>query len=355
MASFYVIKLGLLTAVSFFLAFFLSPVLTHFLYKYQCWKKTARTMAPDGSGTPLFNALHKDRETKTPRLGGLLIWVTVLMVAILFFLVTRILPWGIFGELDFISRSQTWIPLFTIVAASLLGLLDDILVIRGVGEKAKGAGIRFRHRALVIILIGLVGALWFYFKLDWDTIHIPFIGDLYLGFWYIPLFVLFMLFTFSSSVVDGVDGLSGGVFASIFAAYGAIAFARGQYDLATFCGVVVGALLAFLWFNIPPARYYMSETGILGLTTTLAVLVFLTDTVFIFPIISFVLIMEVFSVALQLFSKKFFHKKIFLIAPIHHHFEAKGWPAYKVTMRFWLISGVAAVMGVVIFLLDKGL
>lgn len=355
MVIFYVIRLGLLFAVAFFLAFLSSPILTHFLYKYQCWKKTARTVAPDGSGTPLFNALHKDRETKTPRLGGLLIWVVTLLITLVLLVLSYCWPASIWSQLNFFSRSQTWIPLFTLVAAALLGLVDDILVVRGCGEAKKGGGIRFRHRAMLVVAIGLVGAWWFYSKLGWDTIHVPFVGDWVIGWWYIPLFIFVMLLSFSGSVIDGIDGLAGGVFTTIFAAYGGIAFARGQYDLAAFCAVLAGALLAFLWYNIPPARYYMSETGILALTSVLAVIVFLTDTVFIFPLIALVMMLDIASNVIQLFSKKFFHRKVFLIAPLHHHFEAKGWPAYKVTMRLWLVSGVAALLGLVIFLVDRSL
>ncbi|MBI5622026.1 hypothetical protein HY933_04165 [Candidatus Falkowbacteria bacterium] len=353
MIDFYVIRLGVLAAVAFFVAFLISPLLTHFLYTYRCWKKTARTVAPDGSATPLFHALHKDREVKTPRLGGLLIWGTVLLIAFILWVLAAIFPDSFLAGFNFVNRSQTWIPLFTLAAAALLGLVDDILVIRGVGEQHKGAGIRFRHRALLVALIGLLGASWFYYKLGWDAVHVPFVGDWVIGLWYIPLFIVVMLVTFSGSVIDGIDGLSGGVFATIFAAYGAIAFARGQYDLATFCAVVAGATLAFLWYNIPPARYYMSETGILGLTATLAVLVFLTDTVFIFPLIAFILLVEIASNVIQLVSKRLFGRKVFLIAPIHHHYEAKGWPAYKVTMRFWLISSVTALVGLIVFLLDR--
>jgi len=352
MDLFEVVRIGLLATVSFVVAILWTPLLTGALYRYRCWKKTARTVAPDGSGTPLFNALHKDKEVNTPRLGGLLIWVTAAGLAGLLWLGAELWPGSWLSSLNFISRSQTWIPLFTLIAASLLGLADDILVIRGSGETGKGGGIRFRHRVIAVILIGLVGAWWFYTKLDWNSIHIPFVGDWIIGWWYMPLFVFIMLLSFSGSNIDGVDGLSGGVFASIFGAYGAIAFVQGQYDLATFCGVVAGALLAFLWFNIPPARFYMSETGILGLTTTLAVMVFLTDTIFIFPIIALVLMAEIGSTVLQLSSKKLFKRKIFLIAPVHHHFEAKGWPSYKVTMRFWLVSSVAAITGLVIFLAD---
>jgi len=345
--------IAIIATVAFGTAFLAAPILAHFLYRHRCWKKQARTQAPDGSGTPLFHELHKDREVNTPRLGGLLIWVTVGSLALIVVILDRFFNTPFVEQLNFVSRSQTWIPLFTLIAASLLGLIDDLVVISQRGDDRQGGGIRFRHRAALVAVIGLVGAWWFYSKLGWQTIHLPFIGDWAIGGWYVVLFVVVMLVSFSGSIIDGLDGLAGGVFATIFAAYAAIAVVQGQYDLAAFCAAVIGALIAFLWFNIPPARFYLSETGVLGLTTTLAVLVFLTDTVFIFPIIAFVLIAEIASDVIQLTSKKFFGRKIFLIAPIHHHFEAKGWPPYKVTMRFWLISGVFSVIGLIIFLLDQ--
>jgi len=203
-----------------------------------------------------------------------------------------------------------------------------------------------------VAFIGLTGALWFFYKLGWDTIHIPGNGDLFIGILYIPVFIIVMLATYSGGVIDGIDGLSGGTFASIFAAFGVIAFAQQQIDLAAFCFVIMGVILAFLWFNIPPARFYMGETGMMGLTACLTVVAFLTDSVLVLPIIAFLLVIESASVIIQLLSKKFRRgKKVFLAAPIHHHFEALGWPPYKVTMRFWIIGVIAAITGVAIRLL----
>jgi len=218
-------------------------------------------------------------------------------------------------------------------------------------EQYIGGGLSLKVRLFLVFLIGLIGGLWFYFKLDWRTIHIPGVGDFPIGIWYIPFFVLVMMATYSGGVIDGLDGLAGGAFASIFGAYAGIALFRGQIDLATFCSVILGTILAFLWFNIPPARFYMGETGILGLTSALTVVAFLTDSVLVLPIIGFLLVIESGSVILQLLSKKFRKKKLFLASPLHHHFEAKGWPHYKVTMRFWVISIVMAIIGVAIRLL----
>lgn len=359
------------------------------MYAHKLWRKDVRTESPDGTKTPLFAALHKDRETAVPRFGGVLIWVTTLIVALALWGIAKITQGSFWDKINFLSRNQTWLPLFTLVAASLLGLADDFVqvfqkrggrqedealpttkVVRtatangflsrlcreiygGGGRGYVAGGIKFRHRLFAVFLIALAGALWFYFKLDWRTIYIPGVGDFYINGWYIPLFVVTMIGLFSSGVVDGIDGLSGGVFASIFAAYGGIAFFRGQIDLAAFAGVILGALLAFLWFNIPPARFYMGESGILGLTTSLTVIAFLTDSVFVLPVIGFILVVEVASVVIQMASKRFRGEKVFLIAPIHHHFEAKGWPPYKVTMRFWVVSVVVAIVGMAIALIGR--
>jgi len=341
-----------LFALSFTLAMFLTPALTHYMYKYKLWRKEVRQMSPDGSKTPLFAALHKDRETRVPRLGGALIWITTIFLALVLWGLAQITQNSFLLKANFFSRNQTWLPIFTLLAASLLGLADDLMQVLGKGKYVAG-GIKFRQRLLVVFCIALSGALWFYFKLDWRAIYIPGYGDLFIGLWYIPLFVATMIILFSSSVVDGIDGLAGGVFASAFAAYGGIAFFRGQVDIAAFCAVILGALLAFLWFNIPPARFYMGESGILGLTTSLTVVAFLTDSAVVLPIIGFVLMLEVASNIIQFASKRFRGKKVFLIAPIHHHFEALGWPPYKVTMRFWVISMVTAMVGIAVALIGR--
>ena len=347
-----VIKVFGLSALSFVIAILWTPFLTRYLYKYKLWRKEVRKNAPDGTKTPLFAALHKDRETSVPRFGGMLIWITTLAVALIFWLLAKFTAIPILDKINFLSRNQTWLPLFIMVAASLLGLADDLMQVFQKGSYVAG-GIKFRHRLLVVFLIALSGALWFYYKLDWRTIYVPGLGDIFIGIWYIPLFIATMILLFSSSIVDGIDGFAGGVFAAIFAAYGGIAFFRGQIDLAAFSGVILGALLAFLWFNIPPARFYMGESGILGLTTSLTVIAFLTDSALALPIIGFILFAEVASDLIQFASKKFRGKKVFLIAPIHHHFEAIGWPPHKVTMRFWVIGVVTAIIGMAVALIGR--
>ena len=342
-----VIKIFTLGAISFIIAFLLTPILTHFLYKYKLWRKEARQKAIDGGEVSVFQKFHQEGETNIPRMGGILIWGTVLLIIFLFWGISQITDIWWLEKLNFLSRSQTWLPLFALITASLLGLTDDILQVSGKG-KYIGGGLCLKKRLFLVALIGLIGALWFYFKLDWTTIHIPGAGNLEINGWYVPLFVLIMLAVYSGGVIDGLDGLAAGSFTLIFAAFAGIALFLGQIDIAAFCTVILGALLAFLWFNVPPARFYMGESGMMGLCAALTVIAFLTDSVLVLPIIGFLLVIESGSVILQLFSKRFRHKKIFLSAPIHQHFEAKGWPHYKVTMRFWIIGAVMAIIGITI-------
>jgi phospho-N-acetylmuramoyl-pentapeptide-transferase len=345
-----VIKVFSLAAIASAVAILWTPLLTNFLYKHKLWKKSARAKAISGEDAVVFNNLHKEKEVGTPRMGGLLIWITVVLVTFLFYILSLIFPGTWIEQFNFLSRGQTWLPLFTLIFASLVGLLDDVLQVFGKG-KYIGGGLSLKKRLIIVMVIGLIGSIWFYQKLGWDVVFIPFVGEVSIGLWYIPLFILVMVACWSGGIIDGLDGLSGGTFASIFGAFTVIAFSLGKIDLAAFCAVIFGASFAFLWFNIPPARFYMGETGILGLTSVLCVVAFLTDSVYVLPIIAGLLVLEVMSVIIQLSSKKFRKKKIFLSTPIHHHFEALGWPSYKVTMRAWIIGIILAIVGVAMRLL----
>ncbi|MEI8124092.1 MAG: hypothetical protein WCG60_02910, partial [bacterium] len=264
---------------------------------------------------------------------------------------------GIFTKLDFLSRDQTWIPLCILIFGAIIGLVDDILEIRGQGGNYAG-GLSLKKRLILVALISFLISLWFYFKLDVNSVNLPFMSGINIGLWFIPFFVLVTLLMYSGGVIDGIDGLAGGVFAIIFSAYSGIAFFQSQINLAAFCAVIAGSILAFLWFNIPPARFYMSETGSMALTITLAVVAFMTDSlgegrgIAVLPIIAFPLIITTASVIIQILSKKLRGgKKVFLVAPLHHHFEAIGWPAFKVTMRYWVVSLIFAILGLILALI----
>ncbi len=324
--------------------------LINFLYRIKFWKKKAREKTMTGEKADVFYSLHKEKEISTPRGGGILIWGSVTILIFSLFLLSQFIkvPW--IKDLNFLSRSQTWLPLFTLIVGSIVGLADDVLQVFTRGRYI-GGGMSFWRRLAIVALIGLIGGAWFYFKLETDTIHVPLVGDFKIGIFYLPLFVVVMLSCWSGGVIDGLDGLSGGLFAAIFGSFSIIALSQGKADLAVFCGAIIGSLFTFLWFNIPPARFYMGETGILGLTSTMAVVSFLTDSVLVLPIIAGILVIEVSSVILQLLSKKFRKKKIWLCTPIHHHFEAKDWPSHKVTMRFWILGVVMAIIGTAIRLI----
>jgi phospho-N-acetylmuramoyl-pentapeptide-transferase len=344
-----VFKIFIPSSVAFLIGIGVSPIVSHFLYKNKMWKKRARNEALGGGETPIFHGLHKEKEVGTPRMGGIVICASVILTTFLFWVIASFLSENLGSRINFFSRNQTWLPVFTLVAASLVGLIDDWLQVRGTGAYVAG-GLSLSKRILLVLLIGAIGGWWFYSKLDVSSFSIPFFGSFEIGAFIVPFFMFVMLAVFSGGVIDGIDGLAGGIMASVFASYAGIAFFQNQIDLAAFCSVVVGGILAFLWFNIPPARYYMSETGILGLTAALAVVAFLTDSVTELLIIALPLFVASGSVIIQLLSKKIRGKKVFLVAPIHHHFEAMGWPPYKVTMRFWVIGVVCALVGMVVAL-----
>lgn len=348
-----IVKILSFFMVSFLVAILLAPILIHFLYKYKAWKKKPKEKSIGGYDTPIFQKFHAKKEVSTPRMGGILIWGTVLVIVLLDMIAVRIFPYPLSEHVNFLSRSQTWLPLFTLIAASLLGLVDDLMTVRNTGNYISG-GLRFKWRLAMVCAIAVAGAWWFHFKLGWSSIYLPFHGNLEIDGWYLVLFVVTMLATFSSGVVDGLDGLSAGVLTPIFIAFGIIAYSRGLYDLVTLIVIIVGALLTYLWYNVPPAKFYMGETGILGLTAVLAVIAFLTNSVVFLPIIGIVLVIESLSVMIQLTSKKLRNgKKVFLAAPIHHHFEALGWSESQITMRFWLLSAIFSGLGLILYFLSK--
>ena len=350
---FNLIKIFLPTTVAFFLGLFFTPIATHFFYKYKMWKKYSRSAITTTSSD--FSKIHNEKdELRTPRVGGIIIWVSVLATVIIFYFLSVLFPSESSSGINFLSRNQTFLPLFTLLAGSLIGLLDDLIQIYGTGRFARDDKSWRKWKVFIVVLMSFLIGVWFFYKLGMVSFYVPFRGEVYLGVLIIPFFIIVALATFSGGVIDGIDGLSGGVLASIFAAYSAIAYANNQIDLAAFSGVITGAILAFLWFNIPPARFYMGETGIMGLTITLATLAFLTDSVLILPIVALPLVITSLSVILQTVSKKLRGgKRLLRLAPIHHHFEAIGWSSYKVTMRFWILSVVFAIIGIILAIISR--
>lgn len=346
------IKIFLPAVISFIIGIILTPVATHYFYKYRMWRRVGRNENIPEKEAVGFQKIHDNNaEISTPRTGGMIIWISVILTLAVAGLLDFI--FNLNDSFYFINRNQTLLPFFTLIVASLIGLGDDFIQIFGKGKWTTDPIILRYIKVGIILLLGFIISLWFYFKLGYSHLYIPWFGFIELGLLFIPFFILVMFSLWSSSVIDGIDGLAGGVMAAIFMAYTLIAFFSGQVYLATFCAVITGAIISFLWFNIPPARFYMGETGMIGLTVTLSVIAFLTDTVLLIPVIAFPLFITSLSNVIQIASRKFRHgKKVFLFAPIHHHFEALGWPKYKVTMRYWIVGIITSIVGVIISLVS---
>ena len=323
----------LLSVAAFLLAMLLTPVYTHYAYKYKFWK-TQRSAAVTGEKLQVFNLLHKKKiERHIPTMAGIVAVVAITAITVLL-------------NLD---RAQTWLPLAALLGGAFVGLIDDVLNI--FGKNRKDAGLRSGVKFALITLISVALGWFFYTKLGYSTIHIPFIGEWQVGIWIIFFFVAAVVSTGNAvNISDGLDGLAGGLLTMSFGAFGVIALLQGHVKIAGFCFTVVGALLSYLWFNIYPARFFMGDVGSFAFGTSLGVIAMLTNTLFLLPIIGVMFVVEAGSSLIQIASKKFFHRKIFVSAPIHHHLEATGWPETKVTMRFWVIAGVAAFIGILMAL-----
>lgn len=340
------VRIILLTTVSFLAALVMTPFWLRFIKKYNIVKqiRTAKE-------APVYNKFH-EKKAGTPTGGGIIIWSTVIALA-LFLGVMEYAAGGVWSYLSFLNRAETYLPLAALLIAALLGLLDDWLGILKIGG-ANGGGLKIRHKLILYTVAAAIGAWWFYFKLEWTVINVPFFGNFEIGWWYIPLFMFIIVASaFSANETDGLDGLLGGVILFVFGALTTVAFVLHRYDLAAFGGAVIGALLAFLWFNIYPAKFFMGDTGSMSLGITMGVISMLTNTTLLLPFFGIVLVVESLSVLVQMASKKIARKKIFLSTPIHHHFEALGWPESQVTMRFWIISAMASALGLVLFFLAQ--
>ena len=353
-----ILKIIVPTVLTFSIGILITPFFTKYFYKYKMWKKSPRTQADTSVA---FNNIHNtEHELNTPRVGGIIIWVSVLLTVAIIFVLSRLFPLGLFGgeqsifdQINFFSRSQTVVPLGAFFFAAIVGLIDDLFHIFGTGSYAKDALVYRKVKIVFVTLIGLSIALWFYYKLDFVSVAVPFFGQWFLGLWFVPFFVVVMLATFSTSVIDGLDGLAGGVLATCFTAFAAIAYLGAQYDISALSGAIAGGILAFLWFNVPPARFYMGETGMLALCVVLAVIAFLTDAVLLLPIIALPLVATTASDIIQMVSYKLFNKhRVFLVAPLHHHFQALGWPREKVVMRYWIVSVISAITGVILYIVS---
>jgi len=335
------------TIVAFLTALTITPFVLNLLKKINA-RKQIRT----SEAAPIFSKLHANK-SGTPTMGGVIIWGTVLVLALIFAILNFVFG-GFFKYLNFVDRAQTYLPLAALAIAAILGLADDILGVLKIGPK--GGGLSIRYKLLVYTVLAAIGAWWFYApqNLNWHVFNIPFVGTFDIGLWYIPVFMFIIIASaFSANETDGLDGLFGGVSLFAFGAITVVAFVLGRFHLAAMSGAIVGSLLAFLWYNIYPAKFFMGDTGSMALGITLGVMAMLTNTTLFLPFFGSILVLESVSVIIQMISKRLFKKKVFLSTPIHHHFEALGWPESQVTMRFWIISVMFVALGLVLFFISR--
>ncbi len=331
---------------AFVLGLALTPSFVRFLRRNRLGKQL-RVETVDGRDPTIFRKYHQAK-FGTPTMGGLLIWGAILVTV----LVSRALAFHGFIEFSLLQRGQVYLPLFTLVSMGILGAVDDYWNIAGLGKKK---GLDVFPKVLSLLIISAIGAYWFHVRLGYDQVLVPFLGEVTVGWWYVPIFLFILVGTANAvNITDGLDGLAGGLLVIAFGSFAIIAYLSGFTVLAGFCAVCVGAIAAFLWHNVPPALFFMGDTGALALGGTLGVIALMTDNVLVLPFIGSVFVIETLSVIIQLLSKRLRGgKKVFRAAPIHHHFEALEWGESKVTMRFWIVGGFTAFLGIVIALAGR--
>ena len=331
------VRVLLLGFLGFLVAMLVTPLYTTIAYKKEWWKKQ-RSEAMGGIAAPVYAKLHAAKHKRNvPTMAGMIFVVAVALVTL---------------GLN-LNRGQTWLPLAGMLGAGAVGLIDDVMNLRSGGKGV--AGMKAKLKLFLYTLVAVVGGWWFFAKLGVTGIYLPGVHEWHVGWFIIPIFGLVVVATANAvNMSDGLDGLAGGLLGSSFTVYALIAGIEGKYALAAFCLTTVGALLSYTWFNIFPARFFMGDVGAFALGTALGIIAMQTDTVYVLPVIGAVYVMEAGSVIINRTSRKLRHgKKVFLSSPIHHHFEAIGWPETKVTMRFWILGQIAAVLGLILFLLGR--
>lgn len=277
----------------------------------------------------------------TPTMGGLMIIVPVVLITVTLNIA------NLFGR-TLIGRSIL-VPIIVMLTFGALGFVDDLAGVRG----RKGQGLLARTKFLWQFVIAIPTALVFYFLLDIHSVALPRVPQkIDMGLWYIPVATLLIVgFSNAVNLTDGLDGLAGSTAAVAFVAYGVIANLQGQTWLSAFCFTVTGAIMAFLWFNAYPAQMFMGDVGALALGATLAVVALMTGQWLLLPVVGIVFVAEAMSDILQVaYFKLTKGKRLFKMAPLHHHFELLGWSETHITQRFWLISVLAGMLGVALAL-----
>lgn len=315
---------------AFLLSMFLTPIYTTFAYKHKLWKRQ-KSVDVTGAELTVMNKLHKDKiKRHFPTMAGMIMLVTVPVVLI---------------ACNCLNRGQTWLPIAAFVGGGLIGFIDDVINLFG---KNAAAGLRAPVKFAMITALGAALGWFFAVKLGWTSVTVPFMGAINIGV--VGMIILFAFAVVATgnavNISDGLDGLAGGLAMLAYGSYGVIALLQEQWFLAGFCFIVLGALLSYIWFNVYPARFMMGDTGSFALGAGLGVVAMMTNSFLLLPVIGVLFVVEAGSSLIQICSKKFFHRKIFVSAPLHHHLQAKGWEESKVVMRFWIIGGVTAMLGI---------
>ena len=312
---------------AFLLSMFLTPIYTTFAYKHKLWKRQ-KSVDVTGAELTVMNKLHKDKiKRHFPTMAGMIMLVTVPVVLI---------------ACNCLNRGQTWLPIAAFVGGGLIGFIDDVINLFG---KNAAAGLRAPVKFAMITALGAALGWFFAVKLGWTSVTVPFMGAINIGV--VGMIILFAFAVVATgnavNISDGLDGLAGGLAMLAYGSYGVIALLQEQWFLAGFCFIVLGA---YIWFNVYPARFMMGDTGSFALGAGLGVVAMMTNSFLLLPVIGVLFVVEAGSSLIQICSKKFFHRKIFVSAPLHHHLQAKGWEESKVVMRFWIIGGVTAMLGI---------
>lgn len=356
------ISFGLVSCV---IAFLWAPLLTKILYKYKITRRSEFDVSLGING--------RQAKTGTPIMGGVLVIATVALITILF-------NW---------ERKFTWVPIGVMLLSSFLGGVDDLLNIFGTERRNRkisqiltlirvhknvwyrvwlivtfpwaafkrislwlgshpGKGVHVHEKLLLEFLAGAITAWWIYFKLgeNWRVIHIPFDGFINIGWWIIPLIIFFVMFTANAvNVADGMDGLAGGSLIITFSALTLLSWLEGLPEITLLNATTVGALITYTYFNIKPARFQMSDVGSLGLGALLAINAIVMNQLVLLPLLGFIFYIELISVIIQIFGRYVLGRRIFKMAPLHHHFELRGWSEEKTVMRFWIVHTAAVLLG----------
>ncbi|MGQ9627200.1 MAG: phospho-N-acetylmuramoyl-pentapeptide-transferase [Anaerolineae bacterium] len=337
-----------LGTISFMLAVVWGAPLIRLLYKYHIGKQI-RIEGPSS---------HQVK-TGTPTMGGLMIIIPVLLITVALNIANLLSSTEAGYELLYrlgwpgdvwIGRSIL-VPLGVMVAYAALGAIDDL---RGLSPKRDGQGLLARYKFLWQVFLALGTALALHFGLNLRSLALPTVAQkIDIGLWYVPIAMFIIVGTSNAvNLTDGLDGLAGSIAAVSFAAYGVIAYLQGQIYLVSFCFTVVGAIMAFLWYNAYPADLFMGDTGSLSLGATLGAVALMTGQWLLLPLVSLIFVAEAMSVLLQVaYFKLTKGKRLFKMSPLHHHFELLGWSETQVTQRFWLVAGLSAMLGIALALL----